>query len=115
MENIFALILIGLIVSMPVRAAEQAMQSHKGSSEKQHLMGQMSARCFKSAGTVRKIDQSNNIVTIFHDAIPELGWPSMTMPFGVRKKELLGQFRVGEKVAFEFVIEEKNSVIVSVN
>lgn len=114
MKNIFVLFLTGVsFFSQAVGAAEQKAVLRNTLSVHQGMMGDIQQQCFWSAGMVRKIDRDNGIVTIFHDAVVELGWPSMTMPFSVRDSELLARFQVGKKVAFQFVVEEKTSVIVN--
>jgi len=114
MKTIFFLITVGFSFFVQAQAAEQDSFTRKNFSVHQASMGHMQQRCFWTAGTVRKIDSENSIVTIFHHAVAELGWPSMTMPFAVKDKALLSRFRVGEQVEFEFLIGEKNSVIVGV-
>lgn len=108
------LILMGLNFLLLPHAEAQGIRASSNPAAKQKDTGKMPQRCFRGTGIVRKVDPENKIVTIFHDAVPVLGWPSMTMPFLVKDNDLLGRFRVGEKVDFEFVTDEKNSLITAV-
>lgn len=54
-------------------------------------------------------------MTIFHQPIMALMWPSMTMPFAVDDKSVLERLKVGEQVEFEFVRDGKNVVITNIN
>ena len=40
-------------------------------------------------GTITAIDKSAGAVTLDHQAIPEAGWPAMTMAFKVRSPAVL--------------------------
>ncbi|WP_372825073.1 copper-binding protein [Polaromonas sp.] len=53
-----------------------------------------------AAGEIRKIDLTNNKVTIKHGEIKNLDMPGMTMVFQVKDVALLSKAKVGEKVRF---------------
>lgn len=53
-----------------------------------------------SDGEVRKIDASNNKVTIKHGPIANLDMPGMTMVFRVQSPDLLKKIKVGDAVKF---------------
>jgi membrane fusion protein, copper/silver efflux system len=55
----------------------------------------------KGTGEVVKIDAQANHITLKHDPIPELGWPSMTMGFMVKDSKQLSSLKVGDKVQFD--------------
>ncbi|MFA6901772.1 MAG: copper-binding protein [Gallionellaceae bacterium] len=75
---------------------------------------QCKSRSFRATGIVRKVDPENGIVIIFHAPVDDLMWPSMTMPFAVQDRDLLGRIKVGEKLSFEFVRDVRNGVIVGI-
>lgn len=54
-------------------------------------------------GTVTAIDAKAGQVTLDHGAIPEVGWPAMTMSFGA-DPAILSTIAVGDKVAFDMTI-----------
>lgn len=58
-------------------------------------------RSAKGVGVVTEIDVSQAMVTLKHQPIPALGWPSMTMPFRANPPSLLNGLKVGQKVAFD--------------
>jgi len=58
-------------------------------------------RAAKGVGVVTEIDAKEGTVTLKHEPIPALGWPSMTMPFRVTPPSLLAGLKVGEKIAFD--------------
>ena len=53
-----------------------------------------------SDGVVRKIDTSNNKVTLKHGPIANLDMPGMTMVFRVKPAEQLKNIKVGDAVKF---------------
>ena len=58
-------------------------------------------RSAKGVGVVTEIDAKEAVVTLKHQPIPALGWPSMTMPFHANPPSLLNGLKVGDKVAFD--------------
>ena len=65
----------------------------------------------KAVGTVKKVDANAGIVTLAHEPVKSLNWPSMTMAFKVKEKSLLDKLTDGKKVEFEFMQEGKDYVI----
>ena len=114
MKYVLALLVIGINFIVHAQATEQGAARNENCRVDLRMMERLQQKCFWSSGIVRRIDQENGIATIFHNAIPALGWPSMTMPFTVYDRSLLNRIKVGENAEFEFVIEEKNSVIVGI-
>jgi len=58
-------------------------------------------RAATGTGVVTEIDARQAMVTLKHDPIPALGWPSMTMPFRVTPPTLLDGLKVGQKIEFD--------------
>ncbi|HXA38015.1 MAG TPA: copper-binding protein [Phenylobacterium sp.] len=58
-------------------------------------------RSAKGVGVVTEIDARQQVLTLKHEPIPALGWPSMTMPFHVASPALLMGLKVGQKIAFD--------------
>lgn len=52
-------------------------------------------------GVITEIDLKDATVTVKHEPIPALGWPSMTMPFRVNPPSLLDGLKVGQKIGFD--------------
>lgn len=53
------------------------------------------------AGKVVAVDREKSSIKLAHEAIKSLGWPGMTMSFGVEKASLLDGLREGDAVTFE--------------
>ena len=68
----------------------------------------------KAMGPVKKVDAKAGVVTLAHEPIKSLNWPSMTMGFKVKDKMLMDTLTAGKKVKFEFVQEDKDYVITGV-
>ena len=58
-------------------------------------------RTAKGTGVITEIDAGQAMLTLKHDPIPALGWPTMTMPFRVVPPELLKGLKVGQKIGFD--------------
>lgn len=58
-------------------------------------------RAASGTGVVTEIDAKEATVTLKHDPIPKLGWPSMTMPFRVTPPSLLNGLKVGDRIEFD--------------
>lgn len=65
-------------------------------------------------GTIKKIDTKTGSVVISHGPVSSLNWPSMTMSFTVKDKDLLAKLTVDKKVIFEFIKEGNNYVMTTV-
>ena len=68
----------------------------------------------KAAGVVTKVDAAKKKVTIKHEPVRSLNWPSMSMAFTVKDKALLDKLPKDKRVEFEFVQEGKDYVVTSV-
>lgn len=64
----------------------------------------------KGMGVVKSIDAAAGKVTIAHEPIASLNWPSMTMAFNA-SPELLAAAKEGERVHFEFSQGEGGSTL----
>lgn len=63
---------------------------------------------------VKEFDATQSKVTLAHGPVKSLGWPAMTMAFGVKDKALFGKLAVGAKVHVGFKKEGDNYVVTSV-
>jgi len=59
----------------------------------------------KGLGVVKAIDKTAGAITLDHEAIPEVGWPAMTMGFKIAPA-LLDGIAVGDKVAFDLKLRD---------
>lgn len=69
---------------------------------------------YKAVGTITKVDAKTGVVTLAHEPIKSLNWPSMTMGFKVKDKMLMDKLTDGKKVQFEFIQKDKDYVITGV-
>ena len=59
----------------------------------------------KGRGKVIDVDPSSNHVTLNHEPIAEIGWPSMTMGFKVKDSKQLSELKAGDTVEFDLKAE----------
>jgi Cu/Ag efflux protein CusF len=65
-----------------------------------------------ATGVVTKVAKDK--VTIKHEPVPSLNWPSMTMAFKVKDKALLEKMKQNQNVNFDFVQEGRDYVVTAV-
>jgi Cu(I)/Ag(I) efflux system periplasmic protein CusF len=68
----------------------------------------------KGTGVVTNLDRAGGKVTLKHDPIKSLNWPTMTMAFAVKDKAMLDKLSKDKKVEFEFVQQGQQFVITSI-
>jgi len=54
----------------------------------------------RGTGVVKAVDKTQGTVTLAHDPIKSINWPSMTMAFKVKDKTLLDSAKPGARVDF---------------
>ena len=65
-------------------------------------------------GEVLVLDKAAGKVELKHEAVPELGWPGMTMFFPVADKSQLDGLKVGDQVDFQFVQADGGPLIIRI-
>jgi len=88
--------IIGLLLTSATLSAfaEQPMAGMEMRKESAQIIHQ-------GAGKVLAVDRAKSSVKLAHEAIKSLGWPAMTMSFGVEKATLLDGLKAGDAVRFE--------------
>ena len=76
--------------------------------------GQSGGQVHKGTGVVTNVDRTAGKVTLKHERIDSLNWPSMTMAFAVKDKAMLDKVAKDKKVEFEFVQQGQQFVITSI-
>lgn len=66
----------------------------------------------KGTGVVTKVEKDK--VTIKHEPVQSMNWPSMTMAFTVKDKALMAKLAKDKKVDFEFKQEGRDYVVTAV-
>lgn len=87
-----------LVLALALAAAPAAFAAQPPDAAAAHPPAGRSA---KGVGVVTEIDAREAVVTLKHEPIPALGWPSMIMPFHLASPDLLKGLKVGQKVAFD--------------
>ena len=59
----------------------------------------------KGVGVVKAIDMAAGTITLDHEAIPQAGWPAMTMGFKIAPA-LLDGVAIGDHVAFDLKLHD---------
>jgi Cu(I)/Ag(I) efflux system periplasmic protein CusF len=90
-----------LVLAIAGPAAAQAPAAKPAGDMKGMAMPQPSGRSGKGTGVVVGVDRDAGTVTLKHQPIPALGWPSMTMDFKATPPSLLDGLKVGQKIAFD--------------
>ena len=115
MKRIITTTGLAIAIALPGAAAlaQQKMDDMKGMD-----MGKKPATgaqpVHKTKATVKKVDAKAGSVTLAHEPVASLNWPSMTMGLKVKDSALLNKLTEGKRVEVEFVQEGKDYVIQSV-
>jgi Cu(I)/Ag(I) efflux system protein CusF len=68
----------------------------------------------RGMGVVQSVDAANGSLTIAHEPIPALGWPSMTMAFKVDRPALLEGVEAGDRIEFMLRGRDMSAVVTSI-
>jgi len=68
----------------------------------------------KGVGVVTAIDKTAGTITLDHEAIPEAGWPAMTMGFKAAPA-LLDGVAIGDKVAFDLKLHDGSGEVTAIS
>src|SRR5688500_7305170 len=88
---------VSFLAAAPWASAQMKDMDMKAMKSGKNAQGQV----HKGTGVVTRIEKDK--VTIKHEPIASLNWPTMTMAFGVKDKAMLDQVGKDKKVEFEFV------------
>lgn len=66
----------------------------------------------RAFGVIKTVKSPEKTVTIEHDAIPEIGWPAMTMDFSVAHSVDLASLPTGERVSFAMSEGEDRTFVI---
>jgi len=75
-------------------------------------LGAFSAQAHRGTGKVTALDAHAGTIELDHEQIPALGWPAMTMEFGVADKALLKGLKPGDRVDFEVAARGPNEYVI---
>lgn len=99
-----AALVLGSAMAFNGVAVAETMQHDMATMEMAH-----GAQQYPLNGTVVSVDAANRQVTLSHDAVQELNWPAMTMPFSVADSSLLSGLQPGQHIMAMFTTKEGES------
>jgi Cu(I)/Ag(I) efflux system protein CusF len=102
---------VALLLAIAPLAFGQAM---KGMDMKSKSESKRQGEVHKGTGVVTNVDRSAGKVTLRHEPIKSLNWPTMTMAFAVKDKAMLDSLAKDKKVQFEFVQQGDQFVITAI-
>jgi Cu(I)/Ag(I) efflux system protein CusF len=106
-------LILALLVPTAAAIAQTKMDDMKGMDMSKKPTASASV-VHKATGTVKKLDAKAGVVTLAHEPVKSMNWPSMTMGFKVKDKRLMDKLTDGKKVEFEFMHEGKDYVVTGV-
>ncbi|MDR2152864.1 MAG: copper-binding protein [Helicobacteraceae bacterium] len=105
-----SLILVAALTLAPLCFGyDRGEHSHGGRSEGHTEASE--AQLVSATGYVRAIDAESKKLTIEHDPIPDLNWPSMTMRFAYENEGAIKGIKSGDRVKFNFVQQGRVSLL----
>jgi Cu(I)/Ag(I) efflux system protein CusF len=95
---------LALALSVAIPAVSHAQSGDmKGMDMKGMDMGKKGeGQVHRATGKVTKVDSAKGTVTINHEPVPSMKWPSMTMAFKAKDKAMLEKLKPDTKVDFSF-------------
>lgn len=77
-------------------------------------MESMETQTFHATGKIKSIAEDHSSIRVFHDPIPELKWPAMTMPFQIADHEMVHGLQNGDKISFDFIRKDGKEIIIKI-
>jgi len=95
-----------------LKAGLSRIQSHDHSSQTKPTVSTMPEE-FVGMGNVKQIDYSGRTIVLYHQPIPALGMPAMTMQLDVEKNVKLDAVKVGDEIHFVLVKQGNKGYLVT--
>ena len=112
-----ALILIGSAAAMSPAFAASSVMPGMGNMDAGSMGGKPAAAAatqgFMAHGTINSVNAAAGTVNITHQAIKALGWPGMTMDFGVQSPSLLKGLEAGKPVNFNLTKDPAGRYVIT--
>ncbi|MFC0118417.1 efflux RND transporter periplasmic adaptor subunit [Pseudoalteromonas xiamenensis] len=106
-------ILNGLVEGDEIVTSAQFLIDSESSKTSDFKRMEGSANALWIEGEIRQLDTENRIATIKHDAVPDWGWPDMTMDFNLDEGVDINQLAVGQSLHFEATKQQDGSLSVT--
>ena len=114
MKRLLAILAVAacFLGAAPLASAQMKGMDMKDMDMKGMKSDKKAGEVHKGTGVVTKVEKEK--VTIKHEPIASLNWPTMTMAFTVKDKAMLGKVAKDKTVEFEFVQQGQQFVITSI-
>mgnify|MGYP001310907183 CR=1 FL=1 len=100
-------------IHTPAPMETGANESPKGSDHSDHGAEPVKKPpLVRAFGVIKTVKSPEKTVTIEHDAIPEIGWPAMTMDFSVSHTVDLASLPTGKRVSFAMSAGEDRTFVI---
>jgi Cu/Ag efflux protein CusF len=109
LKNLMTAVVFGLSLGPVLAVADSNMDSMSGMDTKE------SAGPVQSRGVITAINIEKRKVTLNHEPIPELNWPSMTMGFSVAPEVKLEGLGKDDTVVFTLTPAGKGQHVTSIS
>ncbi|HEX7850806.1 Cu/Ag efflux protein CusF [Hephaestia caeni] len=100
--------------SPPSPEANQSSAMNESAASMGNMAMPTEAKTAKGSGTVTAIDKAAGKITLEHQAIPEAGWPAMTMAFDA-KPAVIDGVTVGDKVTFDLALKDGGGEVTTIS
>ena len=87
-------------LALGIATTAQAQMHNHGATPATAPVQKAAEQPAASTGKVNRVEAGKKVVNLTHGPIPALGWPAMTMDFGVTPAVDLSGVKVGDTVAF---------------
>lgn len=100
-------------IHTPAPMETGANENPKGSDHSDHGAGPTKETpLVRAFGVIKTVKSPEKTLTIEHDAIPEIGWPAMTMDFSVSHTVDLASLPTGKRVSFAMSAGEDRTFVI---
>jgi Cu/Ag efflux protein CusF len=90
------------------------MGDMSGMSAMSGMAMEADAKTGSGTGTITEIDKTAGTVTIDHEPIPAVGWPTMTMAFKAAP-EILANAKVGQSISFDVSVKGTDAEVTAIH
>jgi len=107
-------LLVALLVASSLAHAQPKKVDEMKGMDMPATMPGKTAASHTAIGVVKKVDAKSGSVTLAHEPVTSLDWPSMTMGFKVKDAMLFDKLVEGRKIEFVFTQQGRDYVVESV-
>lgn len=112
MHRNLAAAVFALTLAAPAAAWAQMSHNHGAAPAPTVATPAAVTQAADTMGKVNSVDAHKHVINLTHGPIPALGWPAMTMDFGVAPAVDLGAVKPGDAVAFTVGKDAKGKYLI---